>query len=111
MNFGITVDTMGATRVSVIYFYDANNAPRWVLGNGDNAIAAEMGMLSFVGFCPDCEFQATTNEAAGTLGLQFGNLRQASVSFSVDYPGVTASTWTREAAIIPLSNPPVNLLQ
>jgi len=109
--WGITVDTMGATRVSVFYFYDANNTPRWVLGSGSNMIAGAMDMLSFAGFCPDCEFRSTTNEPGGTLGFQFANLRQATVSASVNYPGLAQSTWAREAAIIPLSNPPVNLLQ
>ena len=74
-------------------------------------IAGAVDMKSFVGFCPDCELQSTTHEAAGTLGFQFGSLRQASVSASVNYPGLAQSSWAREAEIIPLSDPPVNLLQ
>lgn len=109
--WGLTADSMGDTRVAIFYFYDAQNEPRWVLGNGPNAVMASIEMKSFAGFCPDCEHEATTNQAAGTLGFDFAGLREAALTANVNYPALADSTWERETQIVPLSNEPINLDQ
>lgn len=109
--WGLTVDTMGATRVAIFYFYDAQNEPRWALGNGPNAVASSIEMKSFTGFCPDCDHEATSNRPAGNLGFEFAGLRNAAIAADVSYPELADSAWVRETQIVPLSNEAINLDQ
>ncbi len=107
--WGLTLYTKGDTRVAVVYFYDADNEPRWALGQSDNAPAGVVEMLSFEGFCPDCARVDPTILDGGSIELEFESLRAARFSSAVDYPGLAGSGWPRaDVAIVPLSDPAVD---
>jgi len=108
--WGVSVDSLADTRVSLVFFYDANDQPRWVLGSGNNATGTEFEMLSFSGFCPWCETVATATVNGGTIKLEFNGNRLADVEMAVDYPGVPGSLFEKNVAIVPLSNEDVNPL-
>ncbi|MEM9532703.1 MAG: hypothetical protein AAGA23_17425 [Pseudomonadota bacterium] len=108
--YGISVDALSDVRVVVAYFYDANNQPRWVIGQADNAATTTISMLSVNGFCPDCAFVDTTTRSGGTLTVGFEEVeRRGNLVLSVDYPAVSNSLFEREADVIPLTDVPVNL--
>lgn len=104
--WGVTFYTQGNVRVSVLYFYDAENQPRWVLGQSDNGVSGSTDMLSFVGFCPDCERVEPANQPAGQLSLEFTGLRGALFGSTAFYPDLPNSSWDRnDTAIVPLNDP------
>ncbi|MEM7708202.1 MAG: hypothetical protein AAF358_21795 [Pseudomonadota bacterium] len=108
--YGLTIDTLGDVRVVVAYFYDANNEPRWTIGQASNDLVGDTDMLSFTGFCPDCELVETRSEAGGSLTLSFAELeRQTELTLSVAYPGLAGSSFEREAVLVPLTDVPLNL--
>lgn len=111
--WGLSINSQGAdvgadvvsTRVAVLYFYDANNQPRWLLGQSDNSVSGELPLLSFTGFCPSCEYVAPSSVAAGALQFDFSSLASARFSSSGHYPEVENSSWIREdIQIIPLGS-------
>ena len=105
--WGITLYSEGDIRVGVLYYYDAENQPRWSLGQSDNARSSVMQMLSFEGFCPDCDAFTPTNQSSGMLDFDLDNLREGLVTTSVTYPD--GGTWEREnRTIIPLNDPPAD---
>ena len=108
--WGVSVDSLADTRVSLVFFYDANDQPRWVLGSGNNASGTEFEMLSFSGFCPWCETVETATVNGGTINLEFNGNRLADVEMAVDYPGVPGSLFEKNVAVVPLSNEDVNPL-
>ncbi|MEM6573591.1 MAG: hypothetical protein AAF736_04930 [Pseudomonadota bacterium] len=104
--WGVTFYSQGDVRVSVLYFYDAERQPRWVLGQSDNHREGNTAMLSFSGFCPDCERVEPQSTSAGDLTLSFDSVRSGTFSSSARYPGLANSDWNRSnVAIIPLSDP------
>ena len=105
--WGITLYSEGDIRIGVLYYYDANNQPRWSLGQSDNAESNIMEMLSFEGFCPDCDAFTPTNQSSGTLAFDLGDLREGFVTTNVSYPD--GGPWEREdRMIIPLNDPPAD---
>ncbi len=111
--WGLTINSQGTSlsaggssaRVAVLYFYDADNQPRWVLGQSDNADQGDVTMMSFSGFCPDCDYVSPTFVEAGTLAFDFDSLRQATFSSTASYPTLSGSDWSRnDIQIIPLSD-------
>jgi DNA-binding beta-propeller fold protein YncE len=103
--WGLSIDALGDTRVVVAYFYDDANQPRWAIGQGDNQPNRSTEMLSFTGFCPDCDFQTTNSVAGGSVSLDFADLRHATTDLELPYPGMAGGRWLRVATIQPLSNP------
>ncbi len=104
--WGVTFYSQGDVRVSVLYFYDADRQPRWVLGQSDNGRAGTTAMLSFSGFCPDCDRVEPQSTSAGDLMLSFEGLRSATFSSAARFPGLAGSSWDRSnVVIIPLSDP------
>jgi DNA-binding beta-propeller fold protein YncE len=106
--WGLSVDSLGDTRVLVAYFYDAANQPRWALGQSDNEPNGVTAMNSFIGFCPDCELSTPLAGDGGQVEIGFEQLRSANLDLSVQYPGLSNSQWRRDTRIQPLSDP-VNL--
>ena len=91
--WGITVYTQGESQVGIIYYYDENGQPRWSLGSGDNTQNSTLDMLSFQGFCPDCEYVAPSNSVIGNMNLQFMANRQIGFSTDVSYPENSVASW------------------
>jgi len=86
------------TRTALVFFYDADNQPRWVLGAGDNASGSTYSMLSFNGFCPWCEAVETSTEAAGTLKIDFTN-DAGDLDMDIFYPAIAGSDWPKNTLI------------
>ncbi len=91
--WGITVYTQGEAQVGVIYYYDENGFPRWALGSGDNTQNSTLEMLSFQGFCPDCDYVAPSNVSIGSMDLQFMINREILFSADVMYPDNSVDSW------------------
>jgi hypothetical protein len=106
--WGVTVDSLGKTRGSVVFFYDANNDPRWVLGSGSNTSGTEHQMLSFTGFCPWCEYFEPTTVPGGTVTFNFEDSRSANLVMDVDYPAVSNSNFVRNTPVIPITTEAVD---
>lgn len=106
--WGVTIYTVGDVRVSLIYYYDGNNQPRWALGQGSNLNAETLTINSYTGFCPDCAAVQVGVEPVGQLRFDFAGARQADFHSEVRYPGTPESTWRRGPVhITPLSQPPL----
>jgi len=91
--WGLSVYTQAQSQVVVVYYYDENGMPRWSLGSTENQQNTNIEMLSFMGFCPDCDFVATTNEIIGTINLNFGSNRDIGLSLALQYPDNTTDNW------------------
>ncbi|MBL4659726.1 MAG: hypothetical protein JKY19_05175 [Alcanivoracaceae bacterium] len=91
--WGLTVYSQGASQVAVIYYYDENGQPRWTLGSGINKQNSTIDMLSFLGFCPDCEHFPPTNQVVGTVDMQFEFGREIIFSTDITYPDNTSESW------------------
>ncbi len=91
--WGITVYTQGESQVGIIYYYDENGLPRWSLGSSDNTQSSTLDMLSFQGFCPDCDYVSPSNVSIGSMDLQFVANRQIEFSTDVTYPGNSVASW------------------
>jgi YVTN family beta-propeller protein len=107
--WGFSVYTGGDARVAIMYFYDGNQQPRWVLGQTSNAAAERMTMLNYRGFCPDCTAIAPTTSAGGSIDFAFDGARAGSASTDVFSASQPAARWQRgPVAIEPLSIPVVH---
>lgn len=110
--WGFSLYTGGDARVGIIYFYDGNQQPRWVLGQGSNAATERMQMQSYAGFCPDCATIAPTASAAGFIDFSFNGARSGSATTDVYHAGASGSHWQRgPVAIEPLSEVVTHPLQ
>lgn len=102
--WGLSVLTEGDVRVSVLYFYDSANQPRWVLGQDDNRTTHTVDMLSFRGFCPSCTTIPVTSNPGGSISLDFNGARQASLSTDAFVAEQPSARWRKgPVAIVPLS--------
>jgi len=116
--WGLTIVTQGnggaETLMVVLYYYDAEQQPRWALGSASNVDfgnAIEVEMLQFSGFCLNCAPGAVEPTAVGnvrltlaapSLTLDAGNI----ASVDVDFSGVPGGSWLRvDTAIQLLSEP------
>ncbi|MEM9301884.1 MAG: hypothetical protein AAGE01_07220 [Pseudomonadota bacterium] len=105
--WGLTLAVGGDVRVGVLYYYDAERQPRWALCQSDNAAENAMTMLSFSGFCPDCDRTEPTFVDAGAVTYRFDSLRTAAFSSAVTFPGAVGGSWTKDVAgFVPLNDPP-----
>lgn len=102
--WGISIDSLADTRIALVFFYDGNNQPRWVLGSGANASGTEFDMLSFTGFCPWCTTTEAQPVAGGTMTLNFNGNRNAAVNMAVDYPAQAGSLFSKNTGVIPLTD-------
>ena len=104
--WGLSLYTGADLRVAIMYFYDADQQPRWVLGQGSNAASERVTMQNFRGFCPDCSVVALTSSAGGSIDFTFDGARAGRVTTDVFTTGQPAVRWQRgPVAIEPLSAP------
>jgi len=105
--WGLSLFTAGDLLSAGLYFYDAANQPRWVLGVGSNQANAELAMQSYRGACPHCAFAAPVLAPAGTVNLTFAGGRVGTVRTDVFHTTSSPAHWRRgPVAISPLSDPP-----
>jgi mono/diheme cytochrome c family protein len=98
--WGLSVMTIGQAQVAVVYYYDENGQPRWSLGSGDNSQNSVIEMLSFEGFCPDCEYDLPTNEVIGSVTMDFDASRGINFSTQLSYPDNSNEFWDISATTL-----------
>ncbi|HVF34444.1 MAG TPA: hypothetical protein VND91_03915, partial [Candidatus Saccharimonadia bacterium] len=104
--WGLSLYSEGGVRGSVLYFYDGDNQPRWVLGQEVQSAEPRRPMLSFRGFCPSCPAVPTTTSDGGQIELRFDAARRATLVTDVFDAAQPAARWQRgPVAIVPLSDP------
>lgn len=104
--WGLSVYGSGDTRVAILYFYDGDQQPRWVLGQGSNAASELVPMRSYRGFCPDCGYAPPSSSAGGSVDFRYAGARSASVTTDAYDAAQPAARWQRgPVAIVPLSDP------
>ncbi len=104
--WGISVHSDDDLRVAILYFYDAEQQPRWTLGQGVNSASETLTMWSFEGFCPDCPFAPTNFVDAGSIQFGFDGASQAVVTVDSYDRSQPQAPWRRgPVAIVPLSDP------
>ncbi len=104
--WGLSLNSEGDVSGAVVYFYDEQQQPRWVLGAASNGSSQNIAMRSFHGFCPDCTAVPVTSIASGELALNFSGTRNATLRVDVRHADLPSSRWQRgPVAIIPLSQP------
>jgi len=112
LGWGMTVYEQGQVLFVVLYFYDGDGGPRWMLGtdqhwhNGD-----QITMKQFRGFCRTCEPVETSPIPEGTLTLNLNSATQASdgsnnVTVHVNYQGIQGGGWDRDMQPIQLLSDP-----
>lgn len=106
--WGIGIYTQNGVNFSILYFYDGNNQPRWVVGQSDDSPNPQFAMNSVVGFCLDCPSVPLQLSPAGTLKIQFQGVRAGKADVDVFYPPTMGQRWQRDARLTPLSNPVVH---
>ncbi len=104
VGWGISVDSLVDARAMLIFFYDADNQPRWVIGSGANATGTQYTMQRANGFCPWCDTTEIELIDSGTLTMDFDNFRNPMVNVNVDYEPVAGSAFVRQTRLIPLTD-------
>jgi len=105
---GMSIVRRGEVTGALLYYYDAAGTLRWMLGTGDAADVVDIEMLSFTGFCPDCDAAAMPSvpTPAGNLRVHFLTPRRARVDSDVTYPGAAGGQWQRSNAdFVPINDP------
>lgn len=111
--WGMTLNTQGNQIAAILYFYDSEGKPRWLLGAGENTGSGPitLEMNQYTGFCRTCTPTAIAPTAAGTLTLDLSTLlslgsSNSSVTVDVQYQGNDTIDWQRSnVALIHLSDP------
>ena len=91
--WGISVNSKGDAIVMIVYYYDENGMPRWALGSGINIESGQMDLLSYSGFCPDCDFSVTTTQLAGLINYDFSSPSHLSTNIDITYPDNQVGKW------------------
>ena len=118
VGWGLTIVTQGnggdETLMVVLYYYDAEQQPRWALGSAsgvDFGSEISVEMLQFSGFCLNCAPGAVEPTAVGTvrltlaapsLSLDAGNV----VDVDVEFSGAPGGSWQKTDAPIQLLSDP-----
>jgi len=106
--YGATITRRGEVTAVGLYYYDASGVLRWALGTGGGESAQAISMLSYTGFCPDCDAATmpVQSQPAGDLLVHFLSPRRARVDTNLLYPGANGGTWIRSRAdFVPLNDP------
>ena len=97
--------TQGTVVVSIIFYYDENGEPTWALGTAENKLNSNIDMYTNNGFCPDCEFEPTTDRVqVGVVNLAYSNTRNIDFDVNLQYP-INSINWNlNDVTLTPLTN-------
>ncbi len=91
------------------YIFDANGAPRWVVGDKSNASSGTVNLFDYSAHCPACPWYADSQDApkaAGSLNIQYSANNRATLSTSINLPAPLNGSWTRnQISIQPIADP------
>jgi YVTN family beta-propeller protein len=97
--WGITVEADGEVRIAVAFFYDANNDPRWSLGQSNHRERSiSIAMRSYLGFCPSCNAVPTSNSDGGALQIDLSADNSLRVAADLRSPTTPNQRWQTNAA-------------
>jgi hypothetical protein len=103
--WGLSLYSEGGAQAAVMYFYDVDDQPRWVLGQAPAGSGTRLAMSSFRGFCPACAAVPTTSSDGGFVELRFDAARRATLVSDVFDATSPQARWRRgPATIVPLSD-------
>lgn len=105
--WGATITRRAEVTALGLYYYDAQGNVRWALGTGSGADAIEFQMLSYTGFCPDCDASQmpVNSRPAGTVLAHFHTPERARLDTQLTYPGATGGQWIKQGArMVPLND-------
>lgn len=105
--YGFTINMQGLVEFTLMYYYDAEGNPRWVLGSNANAGPGNsIDVMSFTGFCPTCETIDVTSAPAGSISHNLNAPDTGTVTTQVTYPGDEGGNWNKtNVSISSLSDP------
>ncbi len=105
--WGLSLDSQGGVTTVVVYFYDGDGAPRWVLGvlGADGQVVPQ---FSYRGFCPGCTAITPIQGAGGDVRLTTGRNRRIRVEVAVLDSAMPAAVWRRTTTIVPLTSVPAD---
>lgn len=109
--WGLGVYTQGNSNFTVMYFYDAEQQPRWVFGQGGLEDQVSLSMIANRGACPQCAYSAPTNSAAGNLQLRFSGTRALNVSTDVFSNATPNARWQRENLALEALSAPAQVVE
>ena len=116
--WGLTLVTQGSggqeTVMVVLYYYDADQQPRWALGSASHVDLKgeiEVEMLQFSGFCLNCEPVDPEATPVGTVRLRLTTPVTApaagnAVDVDVTFAGAPGGAWLRSNSNIQLLSDP-----
>lgn len=81
--WGITFNNKGETNFSLIYFYDENGEPSWVLGTNQDDNGGQVDMLHAQATCPWCPVVPLDFQNAGSINFNFTSQTEGTVDTSV----------------------------
>lgn len=98
--------TQGEVNFTLMYFYDGNGQPVWVVGTAPEGDQVRFRMDSARGACPSCAYVAPTLAPAGELTLDFSALRQLRINCDVS-ANTTSTRFIRGPVALTLLSSPV----
>ncbi|MCF6319250.1 MAG: M64 family metallopeptidase, partial [Proteobacteria bacterium] len=100
--WGLSLSFANDLIVAVVYYFDAEGKPRWVLGTQPGFEVGQeitISMLEHTGFARDEEPIEVSSVVAGTLSLTLnnnnGNVDDGVLNVNVAYQGIEGGTWSR----------------
>ncbi len=108
--WGLTLAFSGETIVVVVYFYDADGFPRWVLGQASGFNTSEditVDLQQFQGYGRNDDAQTVSSALAGTITLNLNSTtfdlnQDGTMSIDIKYTGVEGNNWQRNN--VPITN-------
>jgi hypothetical protein len=99
--FGLSLTEQGETRIAALYFYDANGAATWRVG--DNSGAGDgFAMRGYRGACPGCAPMPPVALDEGRLELALG---ADETRITARYAGAPGAAWPLDGELRQLSTP------
>ncbi len=91
--YGLTASIQGNNEISVVYFYDNNGAPVWVLGSYSDPQLHTYAVNTYRGSCPSCPYTPPVSTQAGTIATQFSSPASGRLSTDIELQTPLAGDW------------------
>jgi hypothetical protein len=91
------------------YIFDAEGAPRWVIGDKNTTASGAVNLFGYAVHCPGCPWFADSLDnpkAAGSLNIQYGSRSSATLSTDISLPAPLSGSWSRnQIPLQPIAEP------
>ena len=97
--YGFSMSQQDDTGIAIVYYYDANNDPRWALSVSDPT--GEMVLENYTGYCRSCPLVERIKDPAGSLTMNWDTSTTPgsgsdSATLVLSYPMPPFGDWNRE---------------